>query len=544
MTSAVATNSADRINGRGPCSEATSDLCQSGTCGESSKLCVPAQNGCASDEDCSLLQYCNATTFTCSARLPNGAKLPTDVLHDGQCTAKLAAIVCESGLCNDVTDTCAAPNGTTCSKGADCENDHCGSNSLCGRANSEPGCTAATEATDCQSGNCSTTSVCIPPQGCATSAECASSQYCDTTTLTCVTKLIPGTPIPTGGCTQSTAAEYCSTGSCNTTTGTCATKNGDACQTAADCTSGVCGNNHLCGLANGDGPCTEADSTLCQSAVCGPASHACVPSETGCNLDADCAETEYCNVVTHVCTTKQTPGDSLPIDGEHNGDCSTALAAAVCSTGTCNPVTNTCATKNEDPCDSAQDCVSNYCGSNGKCGLAVGDSGCSASTGAIICQTGECSQSGSCVPKGGCAVAEDCPSGSYCDAASSACHIKAKAGDPIPTENQTCNEKNASTLCESGECNEQTDTCANPVGKTCDKSSECVTNTCGSNGRCVEKAACTTEHCLEGGSGFVGGGGCTAARGSSPSRLWSVLLLSGLLGWRRRRTVRGRARAA
>jgi hypothetical protein len=534
-----------QINGQGPCSEAAADLCQSATCGTSSDLCVPAQNGCASDADCGMTQYCNATTFTCAARLPNGANLPKDALHNGQCTAQLAAIVCASAICNDVTNTCAAPNGAICTAAAQCQNDYCGSNSLCGRANHETGCTKATQGLDCQSGNCSSNSVCIPPQGCATSGECRTDQYCDTVTLTCVTKLIPGTPVPAGTCTQETAAEYCVSGACNPTTGTCAVKNGEACQTAADCTSGICGDNHLCGIANGDGPCTDANAHLCQSSECGPASRACVPDDKGCNVDADCAATEYCNVTTHACSAKQIPGETLPTDDEHDGDCSTELAAAVCSSAACNPVTNTCAVKNEEACGSAKDCVSNYCGSNGKCGLAIGDTGCTDANESAVCQSGDCSQSGRCVPKGGCAVSEDCPSGSYCDATSGECKVKAQAGDPIPTETEQCTASSASTVCATGECNAQTDTCANPIGKTCEKGRDCVSNYCGSNGRCAEKESCTTEHCLEGDAGFVGGGGCTTIRGGSQTNAWAaVLVLSGLLGWRRRHGLAVTKRAA
>jgi Legume lectin domain len=525
-------------NGEGPCSQTTKGTCQSGQCGGNSNRCVPSQTGCNVDSDCSAGYFCNPSAMTCLSRLSDGTPLPKDAIHDGKCTVGLATIACVSGRCNSVANTCGAINGGACATATQCQSNVCGNNGQCGRTNGESGCTLGGQILDCQSAHCSTSGVCIPALGCGVSSECDANQYCDLVTLTCVPKLVVGALIPKGGCTSLSADEFCGSGNCNSTTNTCAVENGNPCQTAADCVTGICGGNALCGLPIGNGPCTVNDATICQSGLCGQSSNACIPTMNGCNQDADCETGMFCEVTTRTCVALQKSGAKLPVDEQHDGKCTTQLATAVCESGVCNPSANTCAEKNTVECTKNSDCVSNVCGSNGLCGLAVGENGCTETNQGQSCQTGECSGAGTCVPKGGCAISADCTLGSYCDTTTNSCVPKVESGEKIPTEKSQCSAANAKEICASGECNSETNTCAEKTGASCKKNQECVSNACGSNNRC-QVTACTTEFCSESSSGFVGGGGCSIDRDSRNPKVLLILLGLVLLG--QRRSIRRRS---
>jgi hypothetical protein len=141
----------------------TNSDCSSNSC--KSQHCVPAANGCYVDSECSNTQYCNRGTLTCTTKLTQGAATPSDTLHTGTCTD--AAAVCESGLCNSATSTCAAANGDSC-----------------------------TGANQCQTNTC-TESRCVPAvNGCYIDSNRAPGNYCNRSQLTCTAKLTTGTAIP------------------------------------------------------------------------------------------------------------------------------------------------------------------------------------------------------------------------------------------------------------------------------------------------------------------------------------------------------------
>ena len=156
-------------NGDGPCTTVDGPVvCRSGACSLSG-VCEPA-GGCASDSDCSGGTWCDETTATCTAKLPNGTTIPIDVPHtnptlDGECIPAAAVLVCVSGVC-DIKDN------------------------RCGFANGDGPCTSLSAGTVCRSLACSVDGTCDPPGGCNVDGDCLpAAPDCDTTTHTCV-----GTP--------------------------------------------------------------------------------------------------------------------------------------------------------------------------------------------------------------------------------------------------------------------------------------------------------------------------------------------------------------
>jgi hypothetical protein len=135
-------------------------------------------------------------------------------------------------------------------------------------------------------------------------------------------------------------------------------------------------------------------------------------------------------------------------------------------------------------------------------------------------------------------VTADCAANQYCDSSTSRCVAKVTTGEPLPTSNAKCTANVAKEVCKSGECNAETNTCAEATGSECDTSAECVTNACGTNGYCAA-TACTTDECTNKKSSYVGGGGCTIDTTRSSTKTPLFLLSTLLLGYvmRRRRVA-------
>lgn len=471
--------------------------CTSNACASSGR-CVPAGAGsCWADSDCMGDQYCNRVSFTCTAKQLPGEQIANDGLHDGTCSGSGIAPTCATGICNVAASTCASATGATCSTNVQCQYGTC-SGGKCGFQDGEPGCTASTTHL-CQSGACGTSGNCIPagPDGCFVDADCAGgTKYCERSTLSCVAKGLAGTALPNDGalhegvCTSALAQATCVSGECNAVTNTCASANSATCVDATQCVTNVCGSNGKCGQANGDGPCTVAGgATSCQSGFCNASANgstsACVPSSTSCWVDQDCAAGEYCARDTFTCTATLVAGGPLPNDGLHPA-CPLSHVNGACSTGLCNPITNTCADDLGNGCAAANECVSNVCGNNGKCGYADGQAGCSASTQSAVCQSAACTPSGVCAPGGGCFIDSDCASTQFCDRSTLHCSAKLLAGSAIPTDglhDGHCNMTGAAS-CISGQCNVATDTCAASNEADCASADQCITNVCGTNGKC------------------------------------------------------------
>ncbi|HEX3769987.1 MAG TPA: hypothetical protein VHV30_03945 [Polyangiaceae bacterium] len=452
--------------------------------------------GCTIDSECASSQFCNTQTSTCTAKLPDGTPVPTIAGHTppltGSCTTDVGTAVCVSGTCNTTTKDCGPASTTpTCTMDSQCTSTQfcdtqtmaCASKlpdgtpipTLTGHAPPLTGmCASGVGASVCVSGMCNMTSNACGP-GCTMDSDCASTQFCDTQTSTCASKLPNGDMIPT------------ITGHTPDLTGMCTTAVG-----ASVCASGVCDTSDSeCGLANGDGPCTTANGgTVCQSGVCeaGDAADAggtCGPGAT-CTTDGDCTSAQFCNTQTSTCTAKLPSGTPIPTLGDHTppltGMCTTDVGAAVCVAAVCDP-------------------------SNNECGLANGTGPCTAANGATVCQSGVCNAAGTCGPGQKCTTDSDCtnPLAPVCDPTTMLC---------VPEQDGGAGDSGTNVAGDDG-------------GDAGVAPGDAGTQSRGDGGD------------GDGGkdrSGFVEGGGCATAPGGERGSA-GILVLAGIvaLGFRRRR---------
>ena len=470
--------------------ESDAALCQSGNCGDSG-TCEPALN-CTADVDCAPSGYCDG--IICQLKLRAGLSIADDGLHDGLCTQANAGAICVSGSCNDTTDTCSGPFNAACADASACVANVCGDDGRCGLDVGDGGCTNLNASIVCRTGLCSAVGVCLPNQtsGCAVDSDCGSGTFCDLTQYVCVSKLADGFSIPNDGlhdgiCSDESAAAVCASGACNPITDTCARPNGTNCSSASTCVYNVCGSNEQCGIAEGDASCTPETQAVCQTGRCSLTAGRCIVTEQGCAADVDCGETRYCDPAALRCVTKRAAGAALPMDALHGGSCNASIANAVCQTRACNAVTKTCAAANGTSCAGAAECRSNFCGNNERCGLAVGESGCSPDSGVNDCQSAFCAPSGVCAPPQGCDVDSDCQEGTYCNHAAHVCAAKLESGEDLPSDGlhePTCTAELAAAVCVGGVCNAATKTCASVAGAPCTAVEQCAADICDDNAMC------------------------------------------------------------
>lgn len=275
---------------------------------------------------------------------------------------------------------------------------------------------------------------------CDVDADCTATQFCNTPTNTCTTKLANGTTIPTiaghtpalmGTCTNAVGTAVCASGVCDTT-------------------------NSECGYAAGDGSCTKVNAgTVCQTKTCS-LNGKCEPAG-GCNLDTDCPVGDWCDESAHTCNARLANGTAMPSDADHtvpilNGKCTATAAALVCASGVCDP--------NDDL---------------NECGIANGDGPCTIATPGV-CRSGSCSLTLTCKPSNQCNRDGDCTGGDWCNEAKHTCEAKLPNGtampsDPThtnPTLTGTCpslaSNAAAKLVCASGVCDTADNKCGYASG--------------------------------------------------------------------------------
>jgi hypothetical protein len=470
--------------GEGTCTAETTQLCQTTRCSNAG-VCIKTDNGCAADSDCSSGNYCDPAARSCKAKLSSGTALPNDSLHSGTCSGTLAALVCETGLCNAVKNTCAAVNGASCDAAAKCISDACGDNGRCGLAIGESGCTSLNQAQTCQSAYCSASGTCVPPAGCNMDTDCSGGTYCNRTAHVCEALLRDGKQLPkdglhSGTCTKELATVVCASGMCNATTDTCAAATSSGCNAAAQCVTNICGDNSQCGLSDGAGPCD--DDSDCQSSECQVESGRCVASDNGCTSDDDCAAEAHCNTTLLHCEADLDDGTTLPGDSDSGGKCTAEVAKTLCASGVCNPETDQCAAIGGSECSDDSECAANLC-VDGRCGSADGNGQCTQQNASSACQSGVCQGDlYRCVAaKNGCTGDSDCPTGNYCDGKTLACVPRLASGAKLPSDEMhsaECSEDVAAAVCGSGACNARTNACALVVGEPCQQATDCASNAC------------------------------------------------------------------
>lgn len=452
-------------NGSGPCSLVNgAKVCRSGECSANVGKCIPA-GGCIIDADCAPGSYCDTPAMLCAPKRANGTPLPSiaghDPVVDGTCTPAAALVVCTSGVC-DADGACGFANGGAgaCDASnalAACRSGVCGADGHCGLATTEGPCTLADAASVCRTGACSPNgATCVPVGGCGVDADCAATEFCDTSTFACAAKLANGASLP-----KISGHDPVLDGSCS---GTVAT---------AVCASATCDVDGKCGFADGHGACDGTNAaTICRSGACSTLGR-CEPAG-GCLDDADCTAAQFCNTRTSACQGKLANGAALPVVTGHtpalDGKCSPTVAAVVCASGVCDPVDDACGFANGDPsCDATNAslvCRSGACDVDGKCGIATGNTSCDSGA---VCRSKHCDVSDhTCVV---CRDDGDCTGGSYCTAAL-VCVPKA------------------------------------PNGQACASGHECATGTCATDGLCgkLDGASCDSAQTCR--SGICAGGLC------------------------------------
>ena len=356
--------------------------------------------GCNADADCTGGNWCDEATHACTPPLANDVAIPNDPSHtnptlNGTCTAAAGALVCASGVCDPTHNTCGYANGDgACTAGnatTVCQSGICDQDGKCGYKIGDGPCTVGNAPAVCRSGACSVNGLCIAAGSCDVDADCTSADWCMESTHTCMPKLADGTPLPTdpphsnptlnGVCTPAAAALACTAGACDTT-------------------------DNECGYANGDGPCNLANAALlCRSGVCSTAGICMAPGS--CDVDADCAASNWCMESVHICTPKLSDGAPLPSDPAHlsptlNGQCTAAAGSLVCAAGVCDTTNNECGYANGDgACTQANAstvCQSGVCDADGKCGYQAGDGTCNAGNASTVCRSGLCGSNGVCLP--------------------------------------------------------------------------------------------------------------------------------------------------
>ncbi|MBK8173650.1 MAG: fibronectin type III domain-containing protein [Sandaracinaceae bacterium] len=301
------------IPGGASCSAGASTRCLSGVC-DADNICGHANAA----GPCTTMNAAGASG-TCRSQVCD----PAAASGAGLCRACTASDLTNCGgatpLCDSTTFACVAcngDNGTAVSAACGSVAPYCpgsgGACTTCGTAGGTVTCmvVGATHAgLICQaSGACA--------NSCVNDSNCMGTSWCDTGAgpAACTADLANGVAIPnvpshaspplTGACTVAAAS--------------------------AVCASLVCDSDHACGYANGTGPCTTGTAgVVCRSGACS-ADGTCRPSG-GCNVNADCASTEWCeSATTHMCMAKAATGAAIPGAGTCAGSLSSRCLSGVC----------------------------------------------------------------------------------------------------------------------------------------------------------------------------------------------------------------------
>ena len=234
------------LNGS-PCASATQ--CRSNVCNPDGKCGDPNGTPCAS-------------VVTCRSAVCTGGTCGPACTTDGDCGA---GRFCSSGAC--VPDL---PNAQPCVRATQCLSGVCNADGKCG----DPDGTGCSSAATCRSGACPG-GVC--GGGCTLDAQCGAGRFCDATSSTCKPDLPNSTP-----CGR---AAQCASAVCNAD-GKCGNPDGQPCTTAAVCRGAVCNAQGTCGstVCTADPQCDAGNFCDLPSGVCKPE----LPNSMSCARAAQC----------------------------------------------------------------------------------------------------------------------------------------------------------------------------------------------------------------------------------------------------------------
>ncbi|TNF25185.1 MAG: hypothetical protein EP329_23480 [Deltaproteobacteria bacterium] len=467
-----------------PC---TLDACAAGACTHAART-GPCDDGdpCTSDDVCGD-GACGGAPVACD----DGNPCTLDACDEGACRhAPAPAMPCDDGDPCTADDACfqgrcaGVPN--PCDDGDPCTLDRCGPG----------GCRHAAH-----TGPCDDTNACTGLDRCNADGVCVGvPRSCD-----------DGDPCTADSCVDGV-------GCVNTLL--------DAC-----CGDGLCAAGEGCGSCPGDCPCDAPN--LCTVASC--QGNACTLAPRVCD-DGEPATLDGCSLATG-CTTQPGPycGDGQCDHGETcaadcqpscpDGQCTANETAAscpadcgpLCGNGVCNPSEDCLSCPKDCGCGAGDACTREVC-VGGACvsrplldcddGVSCTNDSCDPEDGCVNTVTGACCGDGVCTPEAGETAGScgaDCVAGPCCEAhAGPGCGVAPCVACVCQLLPSCCSE-GWSSLCAQvarvgcpaecpacGACGDEV--CAPQAGETCDSCPE----DCG----CDDANACTTDSCVDPGSGF------------------------------------------
>ncbi|HEX2678225.1 MAG TPA: MYXO-CTERM sorting domain-containing protein, partial [Polyangiales bacterium] len=273
-----------------------------------------------------------------------------------------------------------------------------------------------------------------------------------------------------GTCSTDVGAAVCSSGTCDMADDKCGMRNGAGPCTTANagsiCRSGVCGADGMCGFPDGAGSCTSSNAAArCRSGQCDAESGKCGVAP-GCSEDADCEDSQYCDVGSGACKPKLDDGVDVPeVEGNEQaptGTCTEQSGKSICKSGVCDERDNRCGFANDggscDETNAETVCRSGSCGGDGKCGFNDAEGSCTDSNAQTVCRSGMCAN-GVCGPAPGCQKDSECSSSQYCDLDKHECAKKKPDGKVCKSDNQ----------CKSDSCSTVDKVCNTCIGDSCGK---------------------------------------------------------------------------
>ncbi|MFU8803723.1 MAG: hypothetical protein ACNA8W_07945 [Bradymonadaceae bacterium] len=458
------------------CSASGDDICTEGVCNESSDRCEAAPF--ADSTPCDDGRSCTTNT-ACQG----GACLGTPVNCSG------LADQCNSGRCSESQGGCIAeprPNDTICNDGLNCTvNTTCNDGVCEGPARS---CAYLNE--ECTFGTCEESA------GGCTSADRPTGTECDDGVFCTVDTTCTGGDCGGGDDRDCSAAtDTCNVGFCDEANGRCSTVPVDCSGMADQCNDGVC--SPMAGgcvkaprtgtSCNDELFCTVNDT--CQAGVCQGSPRDC-SAEGGSCLSGTCDESSQSCTGEHLpdgtncddglfCTVQTTCTAGACTNVVTERDCS-AAGDGICTEGTCNESDDQCEpipVANNTACDDGQACTE---GTTCQAGVCVGTA---VSCDDLVdqCNTAICDEPGGCraVPV---TAGTPCDDGLHCTV-NDACNA---AGVCQGGQARDCS--GLSTGCETGICDEETNSCTTqdlPDGTTCNDGVFCNAETTCEAGQCT-----------------------------------------------------------
>ena len=162
--------------------------------------------------------------------------------------------------------------------------------------------------------------------------------------------------------------------------------------------------------------------------------------------------------------------------------------------------------------------------------------------------------------QGRCQADADCGTRQWCETAEGICRAQLEVGQSMASSylgrasiNGNCTPANAGSMCVSGSCNTQTNTCALPNAQPCPNATICASNVCAADhicgvpdlAACTRDMACRSGSCLEGfcqvskakieGSGLLDSCESTPGPGAQVRGAIVLFALVTCVLWRRRR---------